>query len=88
MPANAKYGEFGNSVSRALTETRITQTALANATGTSSSYISQVMTGRKLPNAEWVELICDVMKLTPHQRQELHYNAAKTHGFKLDLTKK
>ena len=88
MKPRAKYGEFGSSVSRALTETRLTQTALANATGTSSSYLNQVMTGRKLPSAKWVELVCDVMELTPHQREELHRNAAKAHGFKLDLTKK
>ena len=88
MPPKAKYGDFGNSVSRALTENRFTQTDLANATGSTSSYVNQIMTGRKRPNAEWVEMICDVMGLTPHQRQELHQNAAKAHGFKLDLTKK
>ena len=71
-----------------LTETANTQTDLANMTGSSPAYVNQMMTGKKRPSPEWVELICTTLNLNPEQRQQLHYEAAKAQGFKLDLTKK
>ena len=79
---------FGASVSTALAEARMTQTELAEKTGRSPAYLNQVITGRKKPSAEWADLIANTLNLSPEQRQQLHFEAAKQHGFKLDLTKK
>ena len=84
----SKYDSpFGASVSVALAEARMTQSALARKAGSSTAYVNQLMTGRKKPSPEWVELVADTLNVSPEKRRELHVAAAKQHGFKLDLTK-
>ena len=79
--------EFGVSARRALAERQMTQLDLANSTGVSCAYTNALITGKKKPSPQWVDLISDTLNLTPEQRQELHVAAAKDHGFKLDLSK-
>jgi ribosome-binding protein aMBF1 (putative translation factor) len=87
MSRRSKYGtEFGASVSRALAESRMTQTELAEGLGKSVSYTNQVITGRKKPTPKWADLVADVMGLSNRKRVELHRAAAKDAGFQLDLT--
>lgn len=66
----------------------MTQTKLAAKTGRSTAYVNQLITGHKKPSPEWVDLIADTLNLSPERRRDLHADAARQHGFKLDLTKK
>jgi transcriptional regulator with XRE-family HTH domain len=79
---------FGASVSKSLAEARMTQTEVAERIGSSTSYVNQMLTGRKRPSPQWVDLIADTLKASDRQRVELHRAAAKDYGFKLDLRKK
>lgn len=74
---------LGASVSVMLAEARTTQADLAETMQSSPSYFSQVMTGRKKPSPEWVELIATCLKVSKEKRRELHRAAAKDVGFKL-----
>lgn len=87
MTSSSKYTAFGASLSNSLRGAGLKPIHLAKKTEVSPVYISNLMTGRKLPSAEWVELISNTLNLSDAQREELHRNAAKAHGFKLDLTK-
>lgn len=77
------YSNFGTSVSNLLTEARTTQTALAGTANISQPYLNQMLTGKKSPSPEWVEIIANSMKLSKKKRRELHIAAAKDYGFKL-----
>jgi hypothetical protein len=83
---------FGQMVSTALVTNNMTQTSLAESTGTSVAYTNQVITGRRPPNAEWVELATMAMKLTKQEKQKVYLAAAEDNlkrlGFDIDLTPK
>lgn len=88
MTRRNKYStEFGASASSMLADRSMTQTDLANSTGVSTAYTNALITGKKKPSAQWVDLISDALDLAPEERRKLHTAAAKAHGFKLDLTK-
>jgi transcriptional regulator with XRE-family HTH domain len=78
---------FGQALDRQLAKKGLGQSDLANATGTSASYINRLMRGRKV-SPEWADKVSDVLDLTPKDRRSLHVAAAVTWGFKLDLTRK
>jgi transcriptional regulator with XRE-family HTH domain len=80
--------DFGASVSRKLAEARMTQSDLAKNTSQSTAYVNQIITGRKKPLPEWIDLIADALNLTDKERVQLHRTAAQERGYKLDLTKK
>ena len=85
MPFRATYNNFGESVSRALTDSGTTQTALANSLDVSPGYVNQLMTC-KAASPRWANLVADVLKVSEAQRTELHTAAAKDAGYKIDLT--
>ena len=66
----------------------MSQRELADRVGASPSYLNQVMTGRKKPDADWANLVANALGFQDEQRKRLHYAAAKDLGFDLDLTKK
>jgi len=67
--------EFGASVSSALAEARITQPELASAIGKSVAYTNQVITGRKAPSEEWVNLVADCLRLSEEGRRKMLQDA-------------
>lgn len=83
MERKALNNPFGFSVCAALDKAEMSQADLARSTQQSASYVSHILTGRKPPSAEWVELIADALNLSSSQRAELHYKAAIRNGFKL-----
>ena len=86
MTRRSKYNsEFGTSVSSALAEADLTQNQLASLIHRSPSYLNQVMTGRKKPDAEWANIVASALQMQREQRVNLHYAVAKDIG--LDLTK-
>ena len=88
MNTRTTSNAFGTSVSNLLTEAGLTKAELAARLGKSPAYISQTTTGVTKPSARWVNMVADVLKLTPEQRYNLHMDAAMDHGFfTLDLTK-
>lgn len=89
MTTRTTSNAFGTSVSTLLTEAGMTKAELADKLGKSPAYISQTTTGVTKPSARWVNMVSDVLNLTPEQRYNLHMDAAIDHGFfKLDLTAK
>jgi transcriptional regulator with XRE-family HTH domain len=89
MVRRSKYDtDFGASVSKSLAEARLTQSGLAERTGQSPAYINQVITGRKKPSPQWIDMVANALNLSERERVHLHRQAAKAHGFTLDLTKK
>lgn len=77
----SNYSNFGTSVSRSLTGA--TQVDLANSAGISQPYLNQMMTGRKKPSPEWVDIIASTLNLNEEKTRELHLAAARDLGFKL-----
>ena len=78
---------FGRSVSNALAELDLTQGDLSEMLGRNPKYVNQTMTGYRKPAPYWVDLVANVLELTPKERAKLHRDAALDNGFKLDLTK-
>lgn len=74
------YSNFGTSVSQSLTGAQVD---LADSAGISQPYLNQMMTGRKKPSPEWVDIIASTLKLSEEKRRDLHLAAARDHGFKL-----
>lgn len=69
----------------------MSQAALANGTGFTPSYVSQVTNGKKLPSSGWIDLVSSTMNLASTDDRKLREAAAydlaeRTYG--LDLTKK
>lgn len=61
----------------------MSRASVARAAGVSPSYLSQMMTGKKLPSPKWTDLIADALHLSDVERQKLHVAVAKDVGFKL-----
>lgn len=74
---------FGASVSKLLAEAQTTQSAIANVANISQPYFNQMVTGRRIPAPEWIDIIADALKVNEKKRLELHLAAAKDYGFKL-----
>jgi transcriptional regulator with XRE-family HTH domain len=79
--------ETGAVVSRALATAGLRQFELAQTTGSSETYISQVLNGHRNPTPAWLDVIAGALSMTPEQRVELHRAAAIDRGYKLDLGK-
>lgn len=78
---------FGRSVSSTLADLDLTQNKFSERLGKNPKYVNHIMTGYRKPSPEYVELVADVLNLSPEERAKLHRAAALDHGFKLDLTK-
>ena len=74
---------FGAALSEKLERRSLTQSGLAKSLGTSPSFVSHTLAGRKSVSPEWVEMVADVLSLNKRERTELHYAAAIDSGFKL-----
>ena len=79
--------KFGASVSNALAGAKLTQSDLAGQTNVSRSYIHQVVTGRRVPSGDWINIVASTLKLQESERTRLHSAAAYDLGFDVDLTK-
>jgi transcriptional regulator with XRE-family HTH domain len=75
---------FGAALSEKLERRSLTQSDLAKSVGTSPSYVSHTMKGRKSVSPAWVEMVADVLSLNTRERTELHHAAAIDTGFKLE----
>ncbi len=75
---------FGAALSEQLERRSVTQSGLAKSLGTSPSYVSHTMAGRKAVSPDWVDMVADVLSLSRRERTELHYAAAIDTGFKLE----
>lgn len=78
---------FGETVLKHLSASGETQANLAAAANVSPAYVNNTLMGRKAVSPTWADLIADVLALDPKDRARLHYEAARTQGYKLDLTK-
>lgn len=88
QPSDAPRTAFGVALSEQLDRANLSQTALAEATGTSPSYVNQTMSGKKPVGPQWADMVADVLGVSDRERVRLHRAAASDAGFKLDLTKK
>jgi cyanate lyase len=79
---------FGSSVSAKLAELNLTQLDLSEKINKNSRYVNHTLTGYRKPQPEYVDLVANALNLNDSEREKLHWQAAKDHGFKLDLTKK
>jgi transcriptional regulator with XRE-family HTH domain len=80
--AKTKFSEtFGGYLDRR----SMTQSSVADATGTSRAYVSSVSTGKKPVGPTAVDNLADAIKATDEERTNLHRAAAIDAGFKLDL---
>ena len=84
--AQKKYDKLGEVVSRSLAASNTSQSALAKQTGYSADYISHVINGHKNPSSDWVDCVAGALKLDPAARNELHLEAARRMGYKIDLS--
>lgn len=58
---------------------------LADRLGVTGPYVHHLISGRRLPSPQWLDLMADAMKLTKEQRVDLHRAGAIDHGYKLSL---
>lgn len=86
MPRDTKYNEFGTEVSKALASRRLTQSAVSAQLNVTVGYVNNTMTGRSPSSSTWADLVADVLKMSARERARLHVAAAKSAGYKLDLT--
>lgn len=77
--------EAGEALRASLSARGLTQYAAAKFTGTSQGFMNQVVNGERLPSAEWLDLVANVLEMKPDERGQLHRAAARSHGFKIDL---
>jgi plasmid maintenance system antidote protein VapI len=79
---------FGRALDAQLERSGTTQTVLAASLGRSTSYLNQVIHGRKTASPALVDAVADRLETDDATRQALHRAAALDHGFKLDLTER
>lgn len=75
---------FGAALSEQLERRSLTQSGLAKVLGTSPSYVSHTLAGRKTVSPAWVDMVADALSLSRRERTELHHAAATDLGFKLE----
>ena len=63
----------------------MTQSSVAKAIGSSRSYVSQVIVGKKLAGPNTVESMAKAINATDKERQALIRAAADDAGFRIDL---
>ena len=72
-----------------LDERDMTQSSLSAATNVSIAYTNHVVHGRRLPSAQWLDLVSETLKLNDRTRKDLHRSAAedmaKKYGYDVDL---
>lgn len=78
--------EAGEALSALLSARGVSQYAVAKTSNTSQSYLNQVANGARLPSAGWLETISQALDLSDEERAALHRAAARSHGFKIDLS--
>lgn len=78
--------EAGEAITALLSARGVSQYAAAKTSNTSQSYLNQVANGARLPSAGWLETISSALNLSDEERAALHRAAARSHGFKIDLT--
>lgn len=79
-----KTRHFASTVSTVLAGRGMSQTALAQAVGSSAAYVNHLMTGYRRPTANWADLVANALGVDEDTRTALHKAAAKDLGFKLD----
>lgn len=83
---DARYATpFGALLSDLLAQSQTSQTELAQRAGKPRALMNQLIVGKRQPNAQWVDLIADVLRLSPEMHEELHRAAARQRGYKIDL---
>ncbi len=78
-----KTRHFASTVSTVLDSRGMSQTALAQAVGTSTAYVNHLMTGYRRPTANWADLVANALGVDEGTRKAMHLAAAKDLGFKL-----
>lgn len=86
MTSRSKTTEAGEALKASLSARGLTQYAAARFTGTSQAFMNQVANGSRLPSADWLDTIATVLEMKPEERIGLHRAAARSHGFKIDLS--
>jgi transcriptional regulator with XRE-family HTH domain len=81
-----KSSETGEALKASLAARGLSQYAAAKAAGTSQGFLTQVANGERLPSAEWLDVVATALNMKPRERGRLHRAAARSHGFKIDLT--
>ena len=77
----------GASLGDMLSERGLSQASAAARANISQPYFNQVVKGRRLASAEWIETVANALNLDAEEREKLHRAAARDHGFRIDLTK-
>jgi transcriptional regulator with XRE-family HTH domain len=83
----ARKTEVGASLGDILAGRGLSQASAAARARISQPYFNQVVRGRRLASADWIDTVANALGLDAIEREKLHRAAAKDHGFKIDLTK-
>lgn len=71
-----------------LSEKSISQSDLASATNVTPAYVNHAISGRRLPSAEWLNLVSTTMGLDETRRKEFHtataIDLAIRNGYEID----
>lgn len=85
MSGVAEPPRFAAAMADVLEDHGLSQVALAATLGTSASYVSAVMKGKKTLSPQRIDEISDTIGLNAAERVRLHRTAAQDRGFRLDL---
>lgn len=85
MPRKKKYDALGTAVSSTLAAVGRSQPSLAREVKCSTAYVNHVITGRRSPSGEWVDLIAAALEMSPEERAKLHLAAARRAGYNIDI---
>jgi transcriptional regulator with XRE-family HTH domain len=77
----------GTSLGDILSGRGLSQASAAARANISQPYFNQVVKGRRLASADWIDTVANALDLDDAEREKLHRAAARDHGFKIDLTR-
>lgn len=83
--SNGAKTKFGEAFGTYLERRAMTQASVAQATGTSRSYVSQIASGKKPAGPGVVDTMATAIQATEEERGLLHQAAAVDAGFRIDL---
>ena len=77
---------FGSVLESLLEDRGETHTSIAPKLKVSRPYVCKALTNRVSVSAGWVNMVADVLAVTPRERVKLHRAAARDNGVILDLS--
>lgn len=82
--SKAYASAFGRALDEQLGQRGMSQSKLAIAMQKSPSYLNRVMLGKRGTSPQWVDLVADMLGVSPEVRREMHRAGARDAGWKID----